>query len=136
MSAAKLTHEEELAKYNASHANHVPSEGTSKMVRKEVEPAAKPEKKVASVSYLLTLRTDVLTNINRNHRSLYLNQHRLSRHQTMNSQKWPLTTNRLGRRKKTSRERHQVMEVRTRSRTRSPPLHLPRRRKRLIRGSE
>ncbi|KAG8218263.1 high mobility group box domain-containing protein [Butyriboletus roseoflavus] len=50
VTAAKLTHEEELAKYNASHLNHVPSEGTSKTARKEVEPAAKPEKKVASKS--------------------------------------------------------------------------------------
>lgn len=48
MSAAKLTHEEELAKYNASNPNHIPSEGTSK--RKEVQPAAKSEKKVAAVS--------------------------------------------------------------------------------------
>ncbi|KAH0839547.1 hypothetical protein J3R83DRAFT_433 [Lanmaoa asiatica] len=48
VTAAKLTHEEELAKYNASHANHVPSVGTSIAARKVVEPAAKPEKKVAS----------------------------------------------------------------------------------------
>jgi hypothetical protein len=48
VTAAKQTHEEELAKYNASNLNHVPSEGTSKTVRKEVEPEKKSEKKVVS----------------------------------------------------------------------------------------
>jgi len=47
VTAAKQTHEEELAKYNAANLNHVPSEGTSKMPRKEL-PAEKPEKKVIS----------------------------------------------------------------------------------------
>jgi len=54
VTAAKQTHEEELARYNALHANHLPSEGTSissKVPRREVEPATKIEKKsVASVS--------------------------------------------------------------------------------------
>ncbi|KAN0097855.1 High mobility group box domain containing protein [Tylopilus felleus] len=48
VSVAKQTHEQELAKYNASNPNHVPSEGTSKAARKEAEPAEKPQKKVAS----------------------------------------------------------------------------------------
>ena len=60
MTAAKQTHEEELARYNASNANHVPSGGTSKTASKVVEPAEKPEKKVASVSCLLLLRIHTL----------------------------------------------------------------------------
>ncbi|KAG9317075.1 high mobility group box domain-containing protein [Chiua virens] len=49
VTVAKQTHEEELAKYNAANLNHAPMEGTSKTVKKEVLPAAKPEKKVISV---------------------------------------------------------------------------------------
>jgi len=66
VSAAKLTHEEELAKYNASNLNHVPLEGTSKAARKEAEPVEKPEKKVVAVSCLSALRIRIL---NRRHRN-------------------------------------------------------------------
>lgn len=74
MSAAKVTHEEELAKYNASILNHVPLEGTSKAARKEVEPVEKPEKKIATVSCLSALRIHILNRGHRNQRNLHLNQ--------------------------------------------------------------